>query len=291
MIFDGAEVSAIPDNSTMTREEYKFSLFINRIRDIFKEILIKPMWTQFCIKYPEFAKGNLLRNALGLEFVEENVFALAKEKAILEQGVGIVQSLAGLQNADQTPVFSMKFLLQRYLSLSDEDWLLNKKLLDEEKKEMEKAQAAGVEACILTATMIKEDAGNSFNKQLIPYNEFLRRLAKEKNCLLIDLNDAMQKEVSGVKKVTPFAGDVLTVDGVHMNALGNIMMAKNILWAFGMSNEQLAAAEKMWDEEKFFVNDRIVLSVGDYKKVFRKAAVSGKSVSDYLSELIRKDAE
>ena len=76
-----------------------------------------------------------------------------------------------------------------------------------------------------------------------------------------------------------------------MNALGNIMMAKSILRAFGMSNEQLAAAEKMWDEEKFFVNDRIVLSVGDYKKVFRKAAVSGKSVSDYLSELIRKDAE
>jgi len=156
---------------------------------------------------------------------------------------------------------------------------------------VEKAQAAGVEVCILTATMIKEDAGNAFNKQLIPYNEFLRQLAKEKNCLLVDLNDAMQKEVSGVKKVTPFAGDVLTVDGVHMNALGNIMMAKNILRAFGMSNEQLAAAEKMWDEEKFFINDRIVLSVGDYKKVFRKAAVSGKSVSDYLSELIRKDAE
>ena len=156
---------------------------------------------------------------------------------------------------------------------------------------VEKAQAAGVEVCILTATMIKEDAGNSFNKQLIPYNEFLRRLAKEKNCLLIDLNDAMQKEISGVKKVTPFDGNILTVDGVHMNALGNIMMAKSILRAFGMSNEQLAAAEKMWDEEKFFVNDRIVLSVGDYKKVFRKAAVSGKSVSDYLSELIRKDAE
>ena len=156
---------------------------------------------------------------------------------------------------------------------------------------VKKVQAAGVEVCILTATMIKEDAGNAFNKQLIPYNEFLRQLAKEKNCLLIDLNDAMQKEISGVKKVTPFDGNILTVDGVHMNALGNIMMAKNILRAFGMSNEQLAAAEKMWDEEKFFVNDRIVLSVGDYKKVFRKAAVSGKSVSAYLSELIRKDAE
>ena len=142
MIFDGAELSAIPDNSTMTREEYKFSLFINRIRDIFKEILIKPMWTQFCIQHPNFSTGTMLKNALGLEFVEENVFALAKEKAILEQGTGIVQTLAGLQNADQTPVFSMKFLLQKYLSLSDEDWALNKRMMEEEKKEQEASGAA-----------------------------------------------------------------------------------------------------------------------------------------------------
>jgi hypothetical protein len=142
MIFDGAEISAIPDNSSMTREEYKFSLFINRIRDIFKEILIKPMWTQFCIHHPNFSTGTMLKNALGLEFVEENVFALAKEKAILEQGTGIVQTLAALQNADQTPVFSMRFLLQKYLSLSDEDWALNKKMMEEEKKEQEAAGAA-----------------------------------------------------------------------------------------------------------------------------------------------------
>ena len=137
MIFDGNEVSAIPDNSTMTREEYKFSLFINRIRDIFKEILIKPTWNQFCLRHPDFAKSNIIKNSLGLEFVEENVFALAKEKAILEQGTGIVSTLAGLQNPDQTPVFSMRFLLQKYLSFSDDDWALNEKMLEEEKKKAE----------------------------------------------------------------------------------------------------------------------------------------------------------
>ena len=60
MIFDGAEISAIPDNNTMTREEYKFSLFINRIRDIFKELLIKPTWNQFCIHHPDFASSNVI---------------------------------------------------------------------------------------------------------------------------------------------------------------------------------------------------------------------------------------
>lgn len=140
MIFDGQEVSVVPDAGTMTREEYKFSLFISRIRDLIKELLIKPMWNQFCLKYPKFANSNILKNALGLTFVEENVFALAKEKAILEQGAGIVQTLAGLQNPDQTPVFSMKFLLQRYLSFTDDDWALNEKMLEDEKKKAEEEQ-------------------------------------------------------------------------------------------------------------------------------------------------------
>ena len=143
MIFDGQEVSVVPDAGTMTREEYKFSLFISRIRDLIKELLLKPMWNQFCLHHPDFARSTILKNALGLTFVEENVFALAKEKAILEQGAGIVQTLAGLQNSDQTPVFSMKFLLQKYLSFTDDDWALNQKMLDDEKKKAEQAQQQG----------------------------------------------------------------------------------------------------------------------------------------------------
>ena len=140
MIFDGNESSAIPDNSTMTREEYKFSLFIGRIRDMFKEILIKPMWNQFCLRHPAFSGSTVIKNAIGLTYVEENVFALAKEKAILEQGTGIITTLAGLQNSDQTPVFSMRFLLQKYLNISDDDWALNQKMLDDDKKKAAAAQ-------------------------------------------------------------------------------------------------------------------------------------------------------
>ena len=143
MIFDGQDNSAIPDNSTMTREEYKFSLFINRIRDIFKEVLLKPTWNQFCLRHPMFSGSTMLKNALGLTYVEENVFALAKEKAILEQETAVIGILAGLQNPDQTPVFSTRFLLQRYLSISDDDWALNKKMLEEDKKEAEAAANQG----------------------------------------------------------------------------------------------------------------------------------------------------
>lgn len=141
MIFDGNESSVVPDNSNMTREEWRFSLFIDRIRGIFKEVLVKPMWIQFCLHNPDFANNDVLKNALGLTFTEENIFRLAKEAANLNAGAALVGTLAGLQGTDGKPVFSMKFLVQKYLNLSDDDWKLNDKMKNEEEKEsIESAQ-------------------------------------------------------------------------------------------------------------------------------------------------------
>ena len=145
MFFDGSEVSAIPDNSNMTREEYRYSLFIGRIRDLWKEVVIKPTWIQFCLHNPDWAVNNTLKNALGLEFVEENVFRLSKESANLNAGVELITRLSGLNKSDGTPAFSTKFLMQKYLSFSDEDWDLNEKMLNEEMKSAESANAQNAE--------------------------------------------------------------------------------------------------------------------------------------------------
>ena len=140
MIFDGNEMSAIPDNSNMTREEYRFSLFINQIRDIYQEIVIKPTWLQFSLHNPEFAGNDVIKNSLGLDFVEENVFKLAKENAVLQISSQIIQTLSGLNGADGKPVFPMKYLCQKYLDINDDEW----KLIDKMKKqEDEEAQNAG----------------------------------------------------------------------------------------------------------------------------------------------------
>ena len=48
-------------------------------------------------------------------------------------------------------------------------------------------QAQGVKVMILTATVIGEDLDNENNRKLIPYNEFLRQLAKKKKCKLTRL--------------------------------------------------------------------------------------------------------
>ena len=41
-------------------------------------------------------------------------------------------------------------------------------------------------------------------------------------------------------------GKQLTGDGVHMNSLGNIMMARGVAKAFGLTDAQLDESEKNW---------------------------------------------
>ncbi len=110
---------------------------------------------------------------------------------------------------------------------------------------VDKAQKAGASVILLTATMIKEDQSNDLNQKLKPYNEFLRSLAKEKKCLLADLNKEMQEALKKFPE-SDAKGKQLTNDGVHMNVLGNIMMGRGLGKTLGLTDEQLDEVEKKW---------------------------------------------
>jgi lysophospholipase L1-like esterase len=111
-------------------------------------------------------------------------------------------------------------------------------------KIVDRCEDAGVKVVLLTSTMIGENKDNANNKKLSTYNDFLKKLAKEKKCLLADLNSGMQSiiDASSDKK----NGKLLTSDGVHMNADGNKMMATGVLEAFGLNAEQIKTAQAAW---------------------------------------------
>lgn len=69
-----------------TREEYAFNRFINRIRAVFKELLVKPTWVQFILKHPEYTRNKILRNSIAVKFNEENLFTLYKERQLIGDG-------------------------------------------------------------------------------------------------------------------------------------------------------------------------------------------------------------
>jgi lysophospholipase L1-like esterase len=107
-------------------------------------------------------------------------------------------------------------------------------------------QAAGIKVMILTSTMIGEDQPNAKNQKLIAYNDVLRALAKEKNCLLADLNADMQAELVKRGRDLTKPGTALTTDGVHMNLEGNQMMARGVLKAFGLGPDAISKVQDTW---------------------------------------------
>lgn len=119
--------NALVGDANVTREEYAFSRFIQRVQNAFKEILLKPLLVQICFMHPEFSYTDILKQGLGIEYNEENVFALAKKRAAITEGANTVSTLLGLQGPDGKPYFALDFLVKEYLGLSDQDIETNQK--------------------------------------------------------------------------------------------------------------------------------------------------------------------
>ena len=94
----------------------------------------------------------------------------------------------------------------------------------------------------------------------------------------------MQETVKSMEKND--RGNTVTSDGVHMNSAGNMMMAKGVLKAMGMSKADLEAAEKEWDNIPNTNNVRVSVGLSHAEmRVLNKAAKEqGKSVQQLFSE-------
>lgn len=163
--------------------------------------------------------------------------------------------------------------------------------LDDYKKNItgivDQAQAAGVQVILLTSTMIGEDQANPNNQKLIPYNDFLRSLAKDKKCLLADLNADMQAAIS--KANTP-GKNSLTGDGVHMVFAGDMMMATGILKAIGLDDKQLAKAQEAWFDlpNTASVKLNATFSQREMQQLEKAAAARNTTVQKMVDEEMKK---
>jgi lysophospholipase L1-like esterase len=157
---------------------------------------------------------------------------------------------------------------------------------------IDRSQAAGTKVVILTSTMIFEDQTQPLNQKLIAYNDFLRQIAREKNCLLADLNATMQTIVSDETKAAggKAPGNFVTADGVHMNPLGNEMMALGVLRAFGLNNAQIEKAESAWLDipQSSAVDARAMITLKQYKQLNQMARERHVSLNWLINELFNQ---
>ena len=130
----------------MTRDEIKFGRFVTRLRSVFQEILVKPLWIQMCLDFPELKEDDAFKAQIGIKYHRYNIFEEMKEIEILQKRLDFVQSMKdGLveqdANMNEIKYFSSEFLIQRFLGLSSEDIRLNRKLKEiEDEEKLEKAK-------------------------------------------------------------------------------------------------------------------------------------------------------
>ena len=108
---------------------------------------------------------------------------------------------------------------------------------------VEQTQAASVKVMVSTITPIYEDQPtNDANRLCVDYNNFLRVLAREKKCLLVDLSvDMLARRTELGNK-----GNTVTSDGVHLNTEGSFVWATGILRTFGFKKDQILNAREAW---------------------------------------------
>ena len=122
----------------IAREEIRFSKFIARLRSVFQEILIKPLYIQMCLKHPEIQTDMNFRVNMGLDYYKDSVFEQNKEIELLQKQADFISSImASMVERDaegnETPYFDFDFIVRKYFGMSDEDLKLNQRYKDEKK--------------------------------------------------------------------------------------------------------------------------------------------------------------
>ena len=126
----------------IAREEIRFSKFISRLRAIFAEILIKPVYLQMCLKHKSIMTDMNFRVNLGLDYNKDSVFEENKEIELLQKKADFISSIMSSivvtdDEGNETPYFDIDFMVREYLGLSDEKLQLNQRYKDEKKLKRE----------------------------------------------------------------------------------------------------------------------------------------------------------
>ena len=142
--------------SGMLRDEIKFGRFITRLRSIFQEILVKPVYLQMCLNHPELKNDIAFKAGLGLDFIKDNVFEEMKEMELQTKRVDFIGNLKtqlSTMNAEmeEIPYFDLGFLIKRYGGFTRDDIKANARAKEREDLRSEGFKEEDIEKILLGA--------------------------------------------------------------------------------------------------------------------------------------------
>lgn len=128
------------DPTQAMRDEIDFARFINRLRNNFGLILLKPLRIQLTLSIPDIKNDKRILDSVSLRWNSYNLFEEMMNIEVMTKRVEFISTIKeSLVSTDSegndNPFFSMKFLIKKYLKMSEADFELNEKFKKEEKLE------------------------------------------------------------------------------------------------------------------------------------------------------------
>ena len=126
------------DPTAVLRDEINFGRFVNRLRATWSEIILKPLRIQLSLSIPDIKNDKRILDAISLRFNTYNQFTEMMEIEIDTKRVEFIQTMHDSlttqdDEGNDVSFFSQKFLVLKYLKMSEADLELNEKYLLEEK--------------------------------------------------------------------------------------------------------------------------------------------------------------
>jgi len=141
----------------MLRDEIKFGKFISRLRSVWQEILMKPVYLQMILNHPELENDIEFKSGLGLKFNKDNVFEEMKEMDLQTRRVDFIGNMKTQlslmdENMNEIPYFDLGWLIKRYGGFTRDDLKSNQRAKMKAELEAEGYKEEDIEKILLGAS-------------------------------------------------------------------------------------------------------------------------------------------
>jgi len=152
-------------SAEITREEVKFSKFVERLQRRFKFLFLDAFVTQLRLK--GFDKEYTTLRLFDVQFTKSNLFKEYRELEMTNQKLTTLTTAKDLIYTEENPngIFALEYVMKNMILMTDEQWNENKTMLEsdkskkpaEKKEEAPKEETGGTEA---TPTVTPEAGGS-----------------------------------------------------------------------------------------------------------------------------------
>jgi len=116
------------DTASITMDEIRFKNFINRLRTLFKEVLVKPLKIQMALDFPELTSDRVFESFIKLKFNSNDLFEEWKYLNNLSKRAEIASTLSSnLQDGEGKPYLSIEWIVRNIMKFTDIDIESNNK--------------------------------------------------------------------------------------------------------------------------------------------------------------------